>query len=210
MGPTRREPRPHGQQRLRATEGLDLGLFIDAQHHSVGRRLQVEAHHIGDLRGSRRIRAELEGFEAVRLQSVRLPHAMHGHMRDADLLGEISRAPVGQTWRGWLQCQGDDLRRLARRDGSRSPGSRVIVQGVEAAFGEAASDAADLHRRIPRLLRDLRAGQALRHQQNRARPSDQPRWGRWQALKLLQGLAVMIRKHDGTRLIRHHSLQTEW
>jgi hypothetical protein len=188
---------------------LDLRLLVDAQHHGIGRRLQVQAHDIGDLRRGVWIHAELEGFEPVGLQRVRAPHAMHRHMRDADLVGQVPRTPVSQARRGWLQGQGDDLGRLARRDGAWSPGSRVIVQTVDAALGEAAPEAAHLHRRVAGLPGDLRTRHILRQQQNRAGTADQPSGGRRHALKPFQCLKVTIRQHDGARLIRHHSLPTE-
>ena len=41
--------RPHGQQRLRPIERLDLTLFVHAQHQRPIRRVQVQAHDVADL-----------------------------------------------------------------------------------------------------------------------------------------------------------------
>ena len=37
------------QSRLSAVQGLNLALFIDTQHQSFGRRIQIQPHHIGQL-----------------------------------------------------------------------------------------------------------------------------------------------------------------
>src|SRR5262245_38411698 len=44
----RRQPRAQGQQRLGATEGLDLRLLVDAQHDGVGRGPQIQTDHVMD------------------------------------------------------------------------------------------------------------------------------------------------------------------
>src|SRR5437868_10452995 len=44
-----RKARSHGQQRLSAVEGLNLGLLVDAQDHRPLRRIQVETDDVADL-----------------------------------------------------------------------------------------------------------------------------------------------------------------
>jgi hypothetical protein len=40
---------PHRQQRLSPVERLDLGFFIDAQHHGASRRIEVEPDVVAHL-----------------------------------------------------------------------------------------------------------------------------------------------------------------
>lgn len=39
----------HRQTRLRAVEGLHLGLLVHAEHDSFVRRIEVDAHYVGEL-----------------------------------------------------------------------------------------------------------------------------------------------------------------
>ncbi len=59
---------PHGQQRLGAIEGLDLGFLVDTQHKGLVRRIEVEAHDVSDLVDEQRVRGELEGLAPMRLK----------------------------------------------------------------------------------------------------------------------------------------------
>jgi len=43
-------PEGDRQQRLRPVQGLDLRLLVERQHHRTRRRVQVQAHDVGDLR----------------------------------------------------------------------------------------------------------------------------------------------------------------
>ena len=40
----------HGQDRLCALEGLDLGFFVDREHDGIVRRMHVQPDHIANLR----------------------------------------------------------------------------------------------------------------------------------------------------------------
>src|SRR5947209_651320 len=55
------------QSGLGAVEGLDLALFIDRQHHRMGRRIEIEPDDVGELGGKARIARALEGAQPVRL-----------------------------------------------------------------------------------------------------------------------------------------------
>ena len=73
---------------LGAVEGLDLAFLVDRQHDGVGRRTHVEADDVGDLFAESRIIGALEGADAVGLEVMGLPDALHGAQRDADCLGD--------------------------------------------------------------------------------------------------------------------------
>src|SRR6266542_981768 len=64
---------------------LNLRLVIDAEHQSLFRRIQIEPHDVGHLAVKVRVRAELEGFHPMRLQSMLLPDPVHRHVADLQL-----------------------------------------------------------------------------------------------------------------------------
>ena len=54
-------------------ERLDLALFVDRQHHRMGRRIEIEPDDVGELGGKAGIARPLEAPQPVRLQFVRPP-----------------------------------------------------------------------------------------------------------------------------------------
>jgi len=73
------------QSGLGAVEHLDLTLLVEAEHHGVGRRIDIEADDVGQFGGKARIARALEGAQPVRLQFMRLPDALYRAQRDAVL-----------------------------------------------------------------------------------------------------------------------------
>jgi hypothetical protein len=65
------------QAGLGAVERLGLAFFIDRQHHSVGRRIDIEPDDIGELVGKAGVARTLERAQPMRLQFVLLPDALH-------------------------------------------------------------------------------------------------------------------------------------
>jgi hypothetical protein len=59
------------QPRLRPVQRLDLGFFVDREHEAVRRRIEIEADHVAQLGGERRIGGQLEAPHPVRLEAVR-------------------------------------------------------------------------------------------------------------------------------------------
>ena len=66
---------PHGQDRLRAVERLNLTLFIHAQDQSINRRAHVKAHNIAHFFDEIGILGYLKVFPAMRFQSKSAPDA---------------------------------------------------------------------------------------------------------------------------------------
>src|SRR5215831_13914226 len=60
----------HWQTRLSAVQRLDLALLVDAEHHRMGRWINVETDHRLELVGEF---GELEGTHPVRLQTLPRP-----------------------------------------------------------------------------------------------------------------------------------------
>ena len=65
----------------------------------MGRWIDVKPDNIGQLGGKARIARTLEGADAVGLQLVRLPDALHRAQRDADCLGHSPAGPMGRLVR---------------------------------------------------------------------------------------------------------------
>ena len=76
------------QARLRAVERLDLAFLVDRNHDRMLGRIHVEADDVLDLLGELGIVGALEGADAVRLQPMRLPQALHRAQADADGFGQ--------------------------------------------------------------------------------------------------------------------------
>ena len=75
----------HRKQRLGAIERLDLALLVDAQHHGMLGRAQVEPDDVAHLLDEQRVVGELEGLGAMRLQAEGPPDALHARGGDAAL-----------------------------------------------------------------------------------------------------------------------------
>jgi hypothetical protein len=53
---------------LSAVERLNLAVFVEREHHGVGRWIDIKPDNIGQLGGKARIARALEGADAVGLQ----------------------------------------------------------------------------------------------------------------------------------------------
>ena len=69
VGPPLDLPRPHGQQRLRAIQRLDLRLLVRAQYERAIRRVQVQADDIPHLLDEEGVPRQFEGLRPMRLQT---------------------------------------------------------------------------------------------------------------------------------------------
>lgn len=97
----------HGQQGRSAVEGLNLGLLVDAQHHGMVGRVDVEADDVADLLDQQRVGRQLEGLAPVWTQPEGPPDATDGHATEAGRPCERAGAPVRGARRDRLQ-RGDD------------------------------------------------------------------------------------------------------
>ena len=87
----------HGQGGLGAVERLDLGLLVEAEHHGLLGRVQVEPDYVHQLLLEVGVVGDLEGVDLPGLQVVVPPDAGDGVLADAEPLGHQSRRPVGRT-----------------------------------------------------------------------------------------------------------------
>ncbi len=77
----------HRQARLGTVQGLDLRLLVDAEHHGMGGRIDIETDDVADLGGELRIVGQLESADAVRCQAVGPPDPLHREQAQARHLG---------------------------------------------------------------------------------------------------------------------------
>jgi hypothetical protein len=87
------------QTGLGAVERLNLGFFVDRQHHGMRGRVHVEADDVFDLLGESRIIGPFEGADAMWLKAVRFPDAL-----DWGLSG-ISCAAGRVNWLSQSHCE---------------------------------------------------------------------------------------------------------
>ena len=82
----------HRQSGLGAVKGLNLALFIDAEHDGMSGRIEVKPGHIAQFINEFGIVGQLELLHPVRLQTMRLPDALQ--RTDADARSPAIIAPV--------------------------------------------------------------------------------------------------------------------
>ena len=99
-----RRSRSDREHRGGPLQRLHLRLLIHAQHHRLGRRMQIQPDHIADLALQLRVGGELEGLRPPRLHAEAMPDPGDGGVRDRRPLagqrrrqqpgGPMGRAPV--------------------------------------------------------------------------------------------------------------------
>jgi hypothetical protein len=110
---------------LGAVERLDLALVDRDDHHVLG-RVHVEADDVLDLLDELRIVGALERANAVRLQPMRLPQALHGALTPTAL--DMARPVQCVAWLGGSeQVRSITLATTLAESGAR-PGLRVVAQ----------------------------------------------------------------------------------
>jgi hypothetical protein len=121
-------PLLQGQARLGAVECLDLALLIDREHDGLLGRIDIKPDHVMHLVDEVGIIGELELPDAMRLQSVRPPDALHRAGADAGRLRHHGRGPVrGRSRRIGLR-ESDHARRNFRSERRNAGGSGLVTQ----------------------------------------------------------------------------------
>ena len=83
-----------GQAGLGAIQGLDLALFVHAQHQRVFRRVQIQAHDVFHVFCKLGIVADLETRDPVRFQAVTAPDSTHAGVANFHGRRHAACAPV--------------------------------------------------------------------------------------------------------------------
>ena len=133
----------HRQHRLSALKRLDLAFFVDAQHHGVIRRVQIQSDDVAHFLDEERVVGQFEGPLPVRLHAEQLEPARHGAFGDAAVLGHGTDRPVGRIGRGRLQRRVDDLGHPFVLMGAGTSRAQLVVQSFKALRKEAPAPFAD-------------------------------------------------------------------
>jgi hypothetical protein len=87
------------QYRIKAIQRLDGGLFVDAEHRSMLRRIDIQADDVGSLRFEVGIIRCHVPFDSMRLQTGTSPDPRHHHMSHSEFLGESPSTPMSRAVR---------------------------------------------------------------------------------------------------------------
>jgi hypothetical protein len=82
------------EQRLPAFERLDLRLFVDAEHHCMVGRLQVEPNDIAHFFDKEIVVAERESSPPMRLEMKGAPNPRDRRLTDSDVSSQLPGAPM--------------------------------------------------------------------------------------------------------------------
>ena len=94
VGGLLRQPGPHRQDRRGPLQGLDLRFLVDAEHHGVLRRVQIQPDHVADLGLQFRIGGELERLDPPGLQVPAAPDPRH--RREAEIPSSAASSRLDQ------------------------------------------------------------------------------------------------------------------
>ena len=125
-------PRTHRQQGLGAVEGLDLGLFVDAQDQSSVRGMQIQADDVTHFLDEEGVGGELEGFTAMGLEREGPPDATDGALTHPGALRHGAGAPVRGVGGRFFQGDPDDALHILIPDRAGSSRSGLVQQPVHA------------------------------------------------------------------------------
>jgi hypothetical protein len=109
-------------------EGLDLALFIDAEHHRMRRRVDIQPDDVAQLGDELRVARQFELPYPVRLEAVRAPDALYRGNADLRQFGHRRGRPMGCLARrvGLGQC--DDTLADRRGQWRNARWARLVVQ----------------------------------------------------------------------------------
>ena len=161
------------QAGLGAVERLDLALFVDAEHDRVRRGIDIQPDDVAQLVDERGVLGQLELPDAMRLEPVSPPDALHGADADASRPGHCRPGPMRRLVRRRLHGQRHDTlgdRGIELRDARRP---RFVAQkSVHAFGGETLLPAPDAGLGLARLAHDRVRPGAPGAQQYDLRPPD--------------------------------------
>ena len=145
----------HRQAGLSAIEGLDLALFVDAEHDGVRRGVDIEPDYVAQLVDELGVLRQLELPDPMGLEPMCAPDALDRGDADAGRLGHRRASPVRRFARGRLHCQRDDARGDQRIELQDARGPRLVVEkSVHAFSGETPLPAPDAGLGLARLAHD--------------------------------------------------------
>src|SRR6201989_3307437 len=127
-------PRLDRQARLSAVERLDLALFVDAEHHRVRRRVDIQPDDVTQLGDEFRVTRQFELPYPMRLEAVRAPDTLYRGDADLRQLGHRRRRPMGGLARRVGLGQSDDALADGGRERCNARRSGLVAQEAIHAF----------------------------------------------------------------------------
>ena len=189
---------PHGQHGLGAVEGLNLALFIDAEHQRMIGRMQIQADNVAHLLDKERIGGELKTARTVGLHAEGLKHAMHGGTGDAAGLGSLPNAPVRALGRSAGEGALEQSRNLLVVDAAGPTRTQFVIESGQAVLNETLPPLTDGGLGPAQATGDLGVALSIRRPEYQSGPcyqSMRQSAGTGQATKL--GLLVRSQSQDG-------------
>src|ERR1700730_5795777 len=161
-----------GRQRqdgVASIEGLDGGLFVEAEYDRVLGRVQVEGDHVGRLGLEIGVVRSHVALEAMRLQTRPGPNSSHPHVRDAEVSGQLAAAPVGASVGRRLAggSQNLSLQPVSLRSRVSSPVSGI--EAVQSLGQETRAPEPDETLTAVKLVFDLGVGTTIGQEEHEAR-----------------------------------------
>ncbi|EWH00314.1 hypothetical protein Q427_20275 [Halomonas sp. BC04] len=134
MGDTLDIAQSHGQHRLGTVQCLYLGLLIDAQDHSVVRRIEVQPDDVAHFFDEEGVGGELEVALTVRLDAKEIEPTLDGAFGHARFLGHGAYAPMRTIGRFRLERPIDDLGYLLILIRPGTSTSQLVMQALDTEF----------------------------------------------------------------------------
>ena len=182
---------------LGSFQRLDGRLFVDAQHHGLLRRVEVQPHDIGGLGRKLRVRAHLMGPSPLQMDAMLTQHPPHVMVRHVSQgLGHQRPGPGGVAGRRRLGHHVEDALLGLLVIPPRRPWPRRVLQPVQAVRGKARSPLA--HRGVadPQPPGDRHRRLTGRRGQDDARPQGEPLFRGPRSRPLLQRGAILFRQRN--------------
>ena len=152
---------------LGAVERLYLALFIDAEHHRVRRRVDIQPDDVTQLGDEFGVARQFELPYPVRLEPVRTPDALHRGDTDPDQPGHRRRRPMRRLARWVALCQRDDALANGGRERRNTRRPRPVVQqALDTRLHEPLLPAPQAGLALGRLPHDLVGAQTIGGQQH--------------------------------------------
>lgn len=151
----------HRQHGLCSFQGLDLALFIDAEHDGILWGAQVEPHDITDFFHKERIGRELEVSLPVRLKPEGLPDAVDGRAGDSCFPCDRADCPVCPICGFGLQGPTDQRCDSLIRDRPRASRLQFVVESLDTVIEVAFAPQTDRLLAVAKFLSDQSARQTI-------------------------------------------------
>ena len=159
------------QDRVQPIEGLNRRLLVDAEHHGVLRRIEVQADHIRGFRLEFGIGRPHVPLESMGLQAGMPPGPRDNRVLDAQLAAERPRGPMRGAMRRRPSRPRHDARFQSRRQHGRLRAAMSGRQSGESVHHEPLLPQGDRPRTAAGHRRDRGVAAAVGEQQNDPRPS---------------------------------------